>query len=83
MKSADYGGQAGCRRFTARFGERLVLEGAHNPSGMEVSCRELLGDARWKQPWVLLLGSTPQADMDAMLTPLVNLCRQHPPAAVC
>ena len=63
-------------------GNVWLLEGAHNPSGMEVSCRELLGDARWKQPWVLLLGSTPQADMDAMLTPLVNLCRQHPPAAV-
>ena len=63
-------------------GNVWLLEGAHNPSGMEVSCRELLGAARWKQPWVLLLGSTPQADMDAMLTPLVNLCRQHPPAAV-
>ena len=63
-------------------GNIWLLEGAHNPSGMEVSCRELMDDARWKQPWVLLLGSTPQADMEAMLSPLVNLCKQHPPAAV-
>ena len=59
-----------------------LLEGAHNPSGMRVSCRELMDDARWKQPWMLLLGSTPQADMEAMLSPLVDLCKQHPPAAV-
>ena len=59
-----------------------LLEGAHNPSGMRISCRELMDDARWKQPWVLLLGSTPQADMEAMLSPLVDLCKQYPPAAV-
>lgn len=63
-------------------GDIWLLEGAHNPSGMEVSCRELMDDARWTQPWVLLLGSTPQTDMEAMLSPLVNLCKQHPPAAV-
>ena len=59
-----------------------LLEGAHNPSGMEVSCRELIGDQRWKQPWILLFGSTPQTDMPEMLAPLVNLCKQHPPVAV-
>ncbi|MEE2647967.1 MAG: Mur ligase family protein, partial [Candidatus Thermoplasmatota archaeon] len=63
-------------------GNIWLLEGAHNPSGMEVSCRELMDDDRWTQPWVLLLGSTPQADMEAMLSPLVDLCKQHPPAAV-
>ena len=63
-------------------GNVWLLEGAHNPSGMEVSCRELMDDDRWTKPWVLLLGSTPQADMEAMLSPLVNLCQQHPPAAV-
>lgn len=63
-------------------GNVWLLEGAHNPSGMEVSCRELMDDDRWTQPWMLLLGSTPQADMEAMLSPLVNLCQQHPPAAV-
>ena len=59
-----------------------LLEGAHNPSGMEVSCRELIGDQRWKQPWILLFGSTPQTDMREMLAPLVNLCKQRPPVAV-
>ncbi|MGB0312813.1 MAG: hypothetical protein ACPGDD_02880, partial [Poseidonia sp.] len=63
-------------------GNVWLLEGAHNPSGMEVSCRELTYDDRWTQPWMLLLGSTPQADMEAMLSPLVDLCKQHPPTAV-
>ena len=67
---------------TKGSGNVWLLEGAHNPSGMEVSCRELMDDPRWTKPWVLLLGSTPQADMEAMLSPLVDLCQQHPPAAV-
>ena len=67
---------------TKGSGNVWLLEGAHNPSGMEVSCRELMDDDRWTKPWVLLLGSTPQADMEAMLSPLVDLCQQHPPAAV-
>ena len=65
-----------------RSGNTWLLEGAHNPSGMEVSCSELMDDPRWKDPWTLLLGSTPQEDMDAMLAPLVDLCKQHPPAAI-
>ncbi|MEL0182098.1 MAG: Mur ligase family protein [Candidatus Poseidoniales archaeon] len=67
---------------TKASGSVWLLEGAHNPSGMKVSCRELMDDERWTQPWMLLLGSTPQADMEAMLSPLVDLCQQHPPAAV-
>lgn len=67
---------------TKGSGNVWLLEGAHNPSGMEVSCRELMDDDRWTQPWMLLFGSTPQTDMEAMLSPLVDLCKQHPPAAV-
>ena len=63
-------------------GNTWLLEGAHNPSGMQVSCNELMDDPRWKQPWTLLLGSTPQKDMGAMLAPLVDMCKQHPPEAI-
>jgi len=65
-----------------RSGNTWLLEGAHNPSGMQVSCNELMDDPRWKQPWTLLLGSTPQNDMGAMLAPLVDMCKQHPPEAI-
>ena len=63
-------------------GNTWLLEGAHNPSGMDVSCSELMEDPRWRQPWTLLLGSTPQKDMEAMLAPLVDMCKQHPPEAI-
>jgi len=65
-----------------RKGMTYLLEGAHNPSGMEASCAVLLAEARWEEPWALLLGCTPQVDMHAMLRPLVELCKTHPPAAV-
>lgn len=63
-------------------GNTWLLEGAHNPSGMDVSCSELMEDPRWRLPWTLLLGSTPQKDMEAMLAPLVDMCKQHPPEAI-
>jgi len=63
-------------------GMTYLLEGAHNPSGMLASCAQLAQQKRWLEPWALLLGSTPQSDMQAMLEPLVNLCQAFPPAAV-
>lgn len=63
-------------------GMTYLLEGAHNPSGMLASCAQLAQQNRWREPWALLLGSTPQSDMQAMLAPLVNLCHAFPPAAV-
>lgn len=65
-----------------RDGMTYLLEGAHNPSGMEASCAQLRQQPRWKEPWCLLLGSTPQSDMEAMLRPLAHLCEMHPPVAV-
>ena len=56
----------------AGSGQRWLLEGAHNPSGME-TVPALQRDERWKNPWALLFGSTPQSEMGAMLEPLVNL----------
>ena len=66
----------------SRNGLTYLLEGAHNPSGMESSCAQLQAQPRWQEPWALLLGSTPQRDMKAMLAPLVDLCKTHPPVAV-
>lgn len=64
-------------------GLTYLLEGAHNPSGMLRSCAELpLHLQKMNRPWALLLGSTPQSDMKAMLEPLASLCRMYPPQAV-
>ena len=63
-------------------GMTYLLEGAHNPSGMDASCAQLRQQPRWQEPWCLLLGSTPQSDMEAMLRPLAHLCETHPPVAV-
>ena len=64
----------------SRPGVVFLLDGAHNPSGMEQSCRELPSVlAQHNGPWTLLLGSTPQMDMEAMLAPLADLCRGNPP----
>ena len=59
-----------------------LLEGAHNPSGMEASCAQLQGQPRWREPWALLLGSTPQSNMEVLLRPLVEFCKRHPPVSV-
>ena len=60
-----------------------LLDGAHNPSGMAMSCAELAQRSETVQhPWMLLFGSSPQQEMEAMLEPLASLCRSHPPAIV-
>ena len=66
----------------SRNGLTYLLEGAHNPSGMESSCAQLRQQTRWGGPWCLLLGSTPQSNMEAMLRPLVDFCTLHPPVSV-
>ena len=61
----------------AQLGMNYLLEGAHNPSGMMASCTQLRTLDRWKEPWALLLGCTPQRDMKSMLKPLVKIGRAH------
>lgn len=58
-----------------------LIDGAHNPSGMEKSCAELLARQEIRSPWLLLVGCTPQRDVAAMFTPLFQLCREFPPVA--
>ena len=60
----------------------FLLEGAHNPSGMEKSCAVLSSTKALKAPWILLFGTSPQQDMEAMLAPLASLCHQCPPETV-
>lgn len=60
-----------------------LLDGAHNPSGMLKSCRELMDRTELNTgSWALLIGSTPQVDMEAMLEPLAELCSLRPPDMV-
>lgn len=68
---------------TRHPGKIYLLDGAHNPSGMVMSCAELRQRPEILQdPWALLFGSSPQQEMEGMLEPLASLCRSHPPVAV-
>ncbi len=57
-------------------GVPILLDSAHNPSGMEKVCEQMRiqmeGDAA-PMPGVILLGCTPQADLVGFLHPLVEL----------
>lgn len=55
----------------------LLLEAAHNPSGMERAIPEIA--AILPEKWSLLLGTSPQQDMTEFLRPLYALVSAHPP----
>ena len=55
----------------------LLLEAAHNPSGMERAIPEIA--AILPEKWSLLLGTSPQQDMTEFLRPLYALVTTHPP----
>ncbi len=55
----------------------LLLEAAHNPSGMERAIPEIA--AILPEKWSLLLGTSPQQDMTEFLRPLYALVSTHPP----
>jgi dihydrofolate synthase/folylpolyglutamate synthase len=60
-----------------------LLDGAHNPSGMAKSCKQLAGSLPFEgESWGLLIGSSPQVDMEAFLRPLARLAEASPPAVV-
>jgi len=60
-----------------------LLDGAHNPSGMVKSCEHLTKTfSETSESWGLLLGSSPQTDMTAFLSPLVSLTTVHAPSVV-
>lgn len=55
----------------------LLLEAAHNPSGMARAIPEIA--AILPEKWSLLLGTSPQQDMTEFLRPLYALVSTHPP----
>ena len=58
----------------------LLLEAAHNPSGMERAVPEIA--ALLPEKWSLLLGTSPQQDMHHFLQPLYALVTTHPPVVM-
>lgn len=60
----------------------FLLDGAHNPSGMEASCAVLETFLAQRTSWSLMVGTSPQNQMQTMLAPLVSLCLRHPPTEV-
>ncbi len=60
--------------------QNYLLESAHNPSGMRRAISEIASVL--PQRWSLLLGTSPQQDMDAFLEPIIDLIRMHPPVEI-
>ena len=57
--------------------QNYLLEAAHNPSGMARAIPEIA--KMLPQKWSLLLGTSPQQDMDAFLSPILELISINPP----
>jgi dihydrofolate synthase/folylpolyglutamate synthase len=66
----------GRMQWVEESGVPILLDAAHNPSGMEKVCEQMSiqmeGDVA-PMPGVILLGCTPQADLVGFLHPLVEL----------
>ena len=60
--------------------QNYLLEAAHNPSGMARAIPEIA--AILPEKWSLLLGTSPQQEMDAFLSPLLELIRIFPPVEI-
>ena len=60
--------------------QNYLLEAAHNPSGMNRAISEIASIL--PQRWSLLLGTSPQQEMDAFLEPIIDLIRMHPPVEI-
>ncbi len=66
----------GRMQWLEREGVPLLLDAAHNPSGMEKVCEQLrtqMEKDSHPTPGVIILGCTPQTDMVGFLHPLVEL----------
>jgi len=59
---------------------QILLEAAHNPSGMVKAIPEIA--RKLPQKWSLLMGTSPQNDMSAFLQPLYELILSHPPLEI-
>tara|TARA_B100001559_G_scaffold287114_1_gene263934 strand:+ start:818 stop:1951 length:1134 start_codon:yes stop_codon:yes gene_type:complete len=60
--------------------QNYLLEAAHNPSGMRRAIPEIA--AVLPEKWSLLLGTSPQQDMDEFLAPILELIKMSPPKEI-
>ena len=60
--------------------QNYLLEAAHNPSGMRRAVPEIA--ALLPERWSLLLGTSPQQEMDEFLAPIFTLIENNPPLEI-
>ncbi len=60
--------------------QNYLLEAAHNPSGMRRVISEIA--ALLPERWSLLLGTSPQQEMDEFLAPIFALIEKYPPLEI-
>ena len=60
--------------------QNYLLEAAHNPSGMRRAVPEIA--ALLPERWSLLLGTSPQQEMDEFLAPISTLIEKKPPLEI-
>ena len=60
--------------------QNYLLEAAHNPSGMRRAIPEIA--TILPERWSLLLGTSPQQEMDEFLAPILELIESHPPLEI-
>jgi folylpolyglutamate synthase/dihydropteroate synthase len=60
--------------------QNYLLESAHNPSGMRRAIPEIA--SMLPEKWSLLLGTSPQQNMEEFLEPIRALIENHPPQEI-
>ncbi len=60
--------------------QNYLLEAAHNPSGMRRVIPEIA--SMLPEKWSLLLGTSPQQNMEEFLEPIRALIKEHPPQEI-
>ena len=65
-------------------GHEFLLDGAHNPSGMERVMPEVANVIEnYKiQAWSLIFATSPQKEMDKFIAPLLDYCQINPPREI-
>ena len=58
----------------------ILLDAAHNPSGMRQAVKEFI--PQLPEKWCLIFGSSPQTNMGSFLHPLKRMIEQNPPQKI-
>lgn len=65
------------------FEPHFLLDGAHNPSGLERAVEELHHRPEIQRgDWVLLFGTSPQVDLEEAVSHIIRLCTSNPPSGI-